>query len=380
MNENKIEDTTRKEIYDYLRNVQKATEIKARLSGINIWVLYGGIALIGWALLDPKSPDVSFQIWQLVLFFCQIIVCLLNIQAVSNKSPKERDLRLLPNWMASRTNLSPHWCARYIWYAIPFLISGVITGFKLHSIVIPALMFLSIISELFIQTENDDLSFLSIRPEKIKSFIMCFFLVVLGSIVWSNLQLLNDPKNFPNRDEVKVIASLVSIYYLIFLLIRRGLTDITDAWTYDLEKRMLLGICSTADALTEIENHSLGARLLNVVDSKRQAATSAIEKVRDHFVNLTRNLPALETISPNYIHERKAQFSKMADPVNEAILEFTETIIGVENFSKKLENKNKGIKDKRIEKLADDLKRDIVQFRAELRTHQDQLAAFEKKF
>lgn len=167
------------------------------------------------------------------------------------------------------------------------------------------------------------------------------------------------------------------MYYLIALLIQRGLVDNSDAWTYELEKKLLLGLCSNSDALTSIESHSLGARLMTVVEKKRFDVTTSIEEVKNLLMGAASKIADIQNISIEYVHERKAQYLKLSGPLEQAIGKYERSVGKIDDFSTKLIDRNKKMKDKRVDKLIDDLAKEISQFKTELKHFRRELARFE---
>jgi hypothetical protein len=369
---------SRKEIFDYLRNVQKETEIKARLSGINIWVLYGALSFVCWTLLEPSAPGLSRLVWNWALYICQILVCFSLLLMNSNVRTNDDDFRFQPGRLASMSPLSHQWCMKFLWIAAPFIAFGILRGFSLSSILIPLLMFGFIILELFIRTDSDDLTIMFNRTRKIRFLVILVDMILLGSTLWDGADLWSNSLNVLNRAEIKVAASLVAIYYLISLLIERGLADKSDAWTYELEKKLLLGLCSPTEALTTIENHSLGARLMTVVERKRLDLTASADEVKKLLQGAIPKVEEIAQISSDYVFERTAQFTALSTPIRQAITHNEASLSKFDAFKSKLAAKNKKIKNLQIDKLIDDLTKEISHFQIQLTGSKRLLTQYEE--
>lgn len=373
------EPAVRKEVFDYLRNVQKETEIRARLSGINIWVLYGGIGFMCWTLLDPNSPSIAPKTWRWAMFCAELLVCIGLLITTSRVSGRDNDLRFRPAWMASKTSLSPHWCMRYLWLASPFTISGSIWGFGPVSIVIPVMMSLLIFGEMFVSKDSDDVDFLLTETKKGRWFAIFISVGFIVATIFENSDIFMNSSISLSKSEIKSVATLVTIYYLVLLLIKRGVTDNADAWTYQLERKLLLGLSSVQEALSVIESHSLGQRLMIVLGEKRSDITIAIDEIKNGLSRVTLKIPEIEKISPEYVHERDAQFSQLSKPIFESLSKYDAAVDKIDHFAKRLAEKNKSTKDKRIDKLVEDLSRDVGNYKLESIGFKHEMLKYERK-
>jgi hypothetical protein len=61
----------KKEIFDYLRNRQKAAEIEAKVNGVNLWVLLGAIAVVTWQLIG----SVGTGMWDRPELILRMLLC-----------------------------------------------------------------------------------------------------------------------------------------------------------------------------------------------------------------------------------------------------------------------------------------------------------------
>lgn len=362
------EPTSRKEIFDYLRNVQKQTEVKARLSGINTWVLYGAIGFIVWTLLDPSKFKISEYVFNFSVFICELIVIFIYLLKAWNVGPRENDLRYRPAWMASQTNLSKHWTAKFILYAIPFIISGISWGFQPSSIIIPLIMVGLIVSELFEKTDYEDAKFLT-PATKERWMASATFTILIGLIVYDNFKLFAPLKSLVGVVDLKIMMLIIVLYFLLLLLNNRGIADNSDAWSYSLEKKLLLGLCTSSEAILIIESHELGARVLKVIESKRIGLVNKAELATQTVAEMSIKILDINSISRQYVHERAAQFSKFADPVERNLQEFEKALEQFKKFGHALKGKNKFLNDNRISQLIEGIEKDINEFHGQLKNN-----------
>lgn len=349
--------TVRKEIFEYLRNVQKETEIRARLSGINIWILYGAMGFIVWSLLDQSAKPPSDTVVHLAVFACQLAFMYLFLLALSSTRDDETEVRFRPAWMASQTNLSKLWCAKFGWLAIPYVVSAWLYGLTLSTASVSVMMVLSIVFELYGNTASEAASMLS--PSKEERIYPAVLYGIIGvAVLYENRETIWLLYEL-NRSDVKTLILLIVLYFLFGLLITRSIANVADAWTYALEKKLLLGLCTNAEALATIESNSIGARLLKVIETRRRNVSSSEQAIGVAMSQVDQRMGEIEKISPDYRHERMAQYTAVAAPVGQEIGRFENAISALQQFNDNLAARNKQLQDKRIEGLIEDLATEI---------------------
>lgn len=358
------EPISRKEIFDYLRNVQKETEVKARLSGINVWVLYGAIGFLLWKLLSINSYPLYLLHW--ITFCCEVLSVGAVILIILSVGSDESDIRFRPAGVNSRNNLSKYWCMRFAWFGAPFIFSAIAMGVTVSAAVMIVITFVLIFIELFVKIDNEDVNMLTHRTLKERLIGVIVYTAIMAFTILENFRSLSGTARSLVTSDLKVIILSVSIYFLIILLIKRGLTDNSDAWSYDLEKKLLLGLCSNSEALWVIESQQLGSRLVKVVEKKRADVSSSLEQLSSLLEGANHKINEIAKISIEYAHERKAQYDEVSGPFKEAIDKSEQSIKRLSDFAKKLVAKNEKIKDEQIESLGRELTKDISSFQAKL--------------
>ncbi|OIJ43468.1 hypothetical protein [Massilia timonae] len=358
------EPISRKEIFDYLRNVQKETEIRARLSGINIWVIFGAMGVIVWALLDPTKSILSEKVFLWATVICQIFIVTINLGVAVRVQGSRSDLRFLPAWMASRTDLALFWATLYAIFSAPFIVCGVLWGFTVGTAVFSLVMSLLILSELFGKADHEDANRLFGKSKSSKIFAVGFFFVILFSIVYDNVLLWTDPDNWLSRLEVKTVFLIVALYFLLLLLNQRKLADNLDAWTYELEKKIILGLCTNEEALRAIENQQLGARLISVIEKKKSSLVSKGVQLEKELESMRLAISNIEKISREYMHERRAQHAAATKAVENSLSELEGEFKNLESFSKKLRNRNIVLKEASIDQLLIEVQTDLESYKS----------------
>jgi hypothetical protein len=278
--------------------------------------------------------------------------------------------------MASRTNLSKHWCAQFLWSGAPYIIAALSNGVTFSTSIVVVLVVLSICNELFSRGGADAAAMLqSSRTERFISFSLPVIIVI--SLFMERKQTLESFSTI-GRAEAKSIILIVTFFILIFLLIRRGIANNADSWTYALEKRLLIGLCSNQGAIEEIESHSLGSRLLRVIEVRRNSLLDAERNIQIILRKTKDGVSKIEKISQDYTHERKAQFQHLSTPLKNELIRFEKSIKAFREFNEKLAYRNKQLKDARIEKLTIELSTEIARFRTQGASFRNDLESWER--
>ena len=371
-----IEEITRKEIFEYLRNVQKATEVRSRLSGINIWVLLGAISFIAWSLLDENNPAFSESCVLFSLAICQILVLALMLVSVFQISSRSSDIRFLPEWVTGKSSLSKFWCAQFFWYATPFFVLGIYHRFSFMTVVIPILMLLAAYKELF--SEEDDLR-MSLRGPKKEWFLeVLFFLILLVLVIWESRKFTDIYLEL-TRGEFRQCVLAVVLYFLVILLISRALQNNLDLWTYQLERKLILGTCQNHEALKIIESHSIGARVQEVIDNRRQEILKLESSISELIKQAEEKFRDIEKISDQYIHERREQLGELTKPIKAELDALNKAVKEFDAFRIKLSSRARLVRDPQIEKLSENINNEITAWNKKAGIFNDEILNFSKR-
>ena len=336
MTENKI-------IFEYLRNQQKSAEIEAKVNGINLWVLVGAIAVIFWKLIDlfdiamMIQPElilrflIGAEAIYLILIFCSITYYWRN------------DLRY--NKILLNEINSP----------LLFIVEGLL-------VLLPPLLFL-----LFVKIEINICIFLFFpiilifggigaiysllkEPEKgadrfpkldftssyQTDFIIRFILISVSAFV-SVSQGISIAHNITVTTNVlKYYALLVSFYILVLAAIERHLKSQKIQWTYEIETDLLVGAISSAVAIRRIENHQLGPKLEDVMNTFFDDIDKKIELLQESISECQLPLENIKKIPQEYKVERKDRVNEATKGVRKNLDVLQSDISDFSNYIEKL--------------------------------------------
>lgn len=316
--ESKTDSAIRKEIFDHLRNLQKAEEISAKRSGINIWVLWGALWFVAWQLFDnAKLIGVPA--------FIEISLCLILISQAfqiliqpTDKNHIGEEPRFLNFNILSLSETPSALVISILWSMAPAATYWVMFGFSFISILIGGLtgiVFYIFSREAFKKKSRfPKPTFKSSSP---KTLFILSIIVVAACII----EILHVAKLLPTIETGAGRLSILvaATYWLISLLLEAQQKNYTDAWTYRTERELLLGIITTEDALRRIEQRYLGARLSAVMDDYWRDISNQFEIANKLLQTFKVESTEIQKIPNEYTEERKVRTLKSANPLRDTL-------------------------------------------------------------
>lgn len=265
----------KKDVLEYLRNQQKAAEIEAKINGVNIWVLLGALALVGWQLISVPSSTM-WSDHELIARLLVVAVTFHLFTSIVSESTNERDeLRL------SRTSLIDN-SSRFLVIAYGALITTPNIALMLQTktfllgpagvsvIGFAALAFGIVpIYRAMFPLDNNDQKFPkpTFEPSKqVNIALSLIFIFIFIAVLTNEILLLKAMQTDKLIAELKPMVLLVALYVLLLLTVSRKLRNDQIAWTYELETDVVLGVASPEVAIRRIENRRLGPRLQDFLD------------------------------------------------------------------------------------------------------------------
>lgn len=259
------------EVLDYLRNQQKAAEIEAKINGVNMWVLLGAMAVVGWQLTSSSNGKL-WSDYELVLRTLVLSAALSMLSFFVRISNSERDeLRY------SRTN--------FVEVPSPFvlLFKGIlillppaglfVLGVKsngagvvgIFGLIFVLLSIGAILKPLFPQSKER-----FPKPEfgptrRGELILTLIFGTVLLLVIVEQLFRIAAEGNV-SLEDARQMGLMAVLYLLVQIALSRKLQNDSIGWTYEMETDLVLGAISSEVAVRRIENRRLGPRLQDVVD------------------------------------------------------------------------------------------------------------------
>lgn len=313
----------KKEVLDYLRNQQKAAEIEAKIDGVNVWVLLGAIAVVGWQL---TSVSVA-RLWSEYELTARILVAAVALHMLSlqlTRSDSERDeLRY------SRTNFSEMdapllMLLKGVLLFLPPVALWVIAG---RSVGVIALSFfglvfvlvsvIAILNPLFPKSQKKDRL---PKPEfgLTKRADTATNLGFGALFLWALVEQIAHFAAIGDRisiDDAKPLMLLAVLFLLMLITVNRKRKNDSIAWTYELETDLVLETISPEVAIRKIENRRLGPRLQDVVDSFFDDLDQRFAEVDSKLTECVEKIGAANAVPKQYPAERAARLKGASDDV-----------------------------------------------------------------
>ncbi|MGN6528328.1 MAG: hypothetical protein ACTHL8_18215 [Burkholderiaceae bacterium] len=318
---------TKKDVVDYLRNQQKRAEIDSKVDGVNIWVLYGAIALVVWKIVEPFEP----KDWASPLLVARLVVVSMLVGGLlsSGAGLVTRVEEPLFRWPRRGDASRGFGLARYALVAAPLVTLFVLdrsdpAGFvlALAAVVGSALDLFEALSERF-TTRRAGFRFPPAVAQPVPASLAA---MVFGALIAWHLAATMAPALLAaTAGQLKACLLALTLYWLLVTLTRRHARIRQLDWTYALERDLLLGPKSVPAALTEIEYHASGVELPRVFDRY-------FEQVRDELAGLgaridafNQGLAAALAAPAEQTLERQMQHDGLRKLVDEPLLRLAAT-------------------------------------------------------
>jgi hypothetical protein len=344
----------KKEVYDYLRNKQKAAEIESKTDGINLWVLLGAIAVVFWQLLGTfggglwSSPDLILR-----TLLCAEAIYLSGWGDGSARVGREeiRYSRVNP----ADLNSPFLFLLQGLLLLLPPIFSFLIIGKSWGAFICGLIGFcfflmggLAVTSRLFgSKKENERFP----KPDFVTAnrtiflldviFAVAFILAIFeqGKFAWENQGQFTS-------EIVKQSALVGAFYILLIITIRRQVQNKSIAWTYELETELLLGYVPPEVAVRRIEHRALGPRLQDVMDRFFDDMDGDFEKLSLLFEKSSEKIASVRDVPEQYQAERAARLKEatkeLSDQIEKMISDFKDFGAYVKKLEKvSLASKNK---------------------------------------
>ena len=349
--------TNKEEIVDFLRNEQKALEIRTKANGINSWVLLGALAVVFWILVDHinfKSLANKELIMRAIIFGQNLYVFsffLLNSDQYGNElryAGRDHIEYPLYDIVAAAWLLLPS-VLFFIYYGSTFGIYTV--GF--FGAVVAVFALKRFFKKLLGVKQKEKFPNPNFNPSRgfEDAYPMLMGVVFFSAVVYELTTIIN---KIPLDAAAIKLASLILAFYMliIFLLVKyretRGLE-----WTYNLEKDLLLGLVSPDVALRKIEHRSLGPKLEEVMNEFFDVLDKKLEELEESLVKCSETIEAIKSIPEEYTNERKlrseAALQDSSDRIKFLLDEISEFFAYLERLQKG------GAIDKRVSSAVENL-------------------------
>lgn len=342
----------KKEVLDYLRNLQKSAEIEAKVNGINIWVLLGAISIVSWQFLNLFDAQLFEQkeVCVRIVLIAEALY-LFSWSCLPTKGVRN-DLRY------SRINdediESPVlWLVEGCLILTPVVLIFIISGFEFSVLLIGffgVMITIVGIKAIFARVRNSQESNrnfpeptfgITVKFDSISDLVFCgIFLFV--AIAQMDAVIQATPIEMAH---VRAFLLLAAFYLLCMVAIRRRRNSHGIQWTYELETDVLVGSVSPEMAIRRIENRSLGPKFEDVINKFFDEFSKKLGSFGPVFEKFEDDVKKIFEIPIQFSAERESRMA-VAKKDCERILEELKNYL--EDFSKYLEKLNKKNSDPRV--------------------------------
>lgn len=340
----------RKEVLDYLRNQQKAAEIEAKMNGVNVWVLLGAVAVVGWQLTSVPAT----RLWSDNELIARTLVAATALHMLSRfigRSDGERDeLRYSPINLTEVDSPFLMLLMGVLMFLPPvalWLLAGKSVGVIVLSFVGLALITIgsiSILKPLFPASKKRERfpkpEFGLTRRADVVGFLV--FSILLIVTFADQVAHFRDIEGGVSIDDAKPMMLLAVLYLLVLITVNRRQKNDSIAWTYDLETDVVLGVISPEVAIRRIENRRLGPRVQDVLDRFFDDLDRQFTEVDSKLTECTEKINAAREVPEQYPAERAARVKDASEDVASRIIALAADCKEFREYLVKLEKKPSG--------------------------------------
>lgn len=340
----------KKEVLDYLRNQQKAAEIEAKVNGVNLWVLFGAIAVVVLQLISSVGSAL-WDNYELVLRTFAATEGVYLLSWLLQKSTSSRDEIRYSRRVVDDIDSPFLVLVQGILLLLPPAALLVLVGMSFGTIVL-ALMGLiyvwisvkSIATQVLARSPKEEkfpkaLFVGTGRGDVIAHLVSgVLFLVAIAEQVVSF-------RSLPGRlsaDDAKQLALLATLYLLVSLAVQRKFKNDSIAWTYELETELVLESVTPEVAIRRIEHRRLGRRLQDVMDRISDDLDLRFGALDSMLVECKEKLEAARKVPEEYPAERIARIKEASEKVSAHIDGLVADCSDFKDYLTKLEKKNTG--------------------------------------
>lgn len=310
------ENQQKEQVVDYLRNRQKAAEINAKVSGVNLWVILGAIAIATWQLIESWDQAV----WTHLDETLRVLLCVEAAFFLGSLSSSHNSIRDELRYNVARPadlDSPALWLAGGLWSLLPPVLFSIVVGKSMSLAIVSffpvvgtAIGVMACASRLFKGKPNTS-RFPKPRFVSTRRVISMIGLVMGFGLSWAIYDQVMTSTGFTNlmtTGAVKTVALISAIYLLVMVLIdkRRGSHAIR--WTYELETDLLLGLVSPAVALRRIEHRELGPSLADVMNNFFDELDKNIGVLDESLIICGEQLKGVIEVPATYPTERQARY------------------------------------------------------------------------
>ncbi|MGB7651521.1 MAG: hypothetical protein WBL62_10065 [Gallionella sp.] len=312
----------RKEVFDYLRNLQKAEEIAAKRSGISVWVIWGALWFVTWKILENTGFTLSVFKWSLdLVIISQILATLFISSPIQDIGDGPRFLNLRFFSISEAPSLL---LMTFLWSIAPSAIEIYLFGFSLLNIVVGGILISLFGYGVWLEFADTKRRFP--KPTFRTSSSIKLTLIWCLTVIVFCVMCFPSPLTYRlliGSEAGKYLILTISFFWLIYVLLETHQKHYNDAWTYRTERELLLGTITSEAALRRIEQRYLGEKLSSVIDGYWDEVAiemTATKVLIDKFKTDSAEIQKIPKEYPNEIKSRCHNAEKLAQQKLKSLL------------------------------------------------------------
>jgi len=344
----RVQMADKQEIFDYLRNRQKAAEIEAKVNGINLWVLFGAMAVVTWQLLGSIGGDFLNNP-ELILrtLLCTEAIYMFSFLGETARRTRE-DIRY-SHWGPADIESPFLILLQGTLLLLPPLLSLVLIGRSWSSAILGifGLIFVGLsvaaIGSRLLQVEGRTEKFpkptfeLTTRADAVGNIVMG---IALSLAALEQGMFARDHHEMFTIELARQLTLLAALYLLFMVTVQRKHRSNSTAWTYELETELLLDAVSAEVAARRIEHRGLGRRLQDVMDRFFDDMDARFIELDSLFDQSRSQLDSAKEVPAEYGAERAARTKEATRHLSVHIDTLTRDCDEFRNYLKKIAEKN----------------------------------------
>lgn len=355
----------KKEVLDYLRNLQKAAEIEAKINGVNIWVLLGAMAVVAWQLAGTSGTS---RVWSDLEFLLRTLVAAEALHMLSwliGRSGADRE-----EIRYSRSN--------FVEIDSPFLVllKGVLLLLPPAGLIMEAGKSVGTITLCLLAVAFVGLSVAAIAKPFLPALVSkekfpkpdfgltkradaatdLFFAALFVAALTEQVLFVKASFAQFGMEDARHAVLIATLYMLLLIAISRRLQTNGIEWTYELETEVVIGAITPEVAVRRIESRRLGPRLQDVVDRFFDDLDRRLSGLDSMLVECKQKIEEAKQVPQEYPAERAARTKSASDGVATQLEELSADCREFGEYLKKLEQKAAGGRKAALEPVLASLK------------------------
>lgn len=318
------QDALRKEVFDYLRQLQKREEQAAKISGISSWVLVGAMwYLTAWFLDHAQSFSQQALLLGisigLAFFFVKVVL------SPRRPSFPATDARLMQYMSEDSSALGLETCHIGLAIVLPAIASFWLFGWTFPVVFGAIFIFIYVVTYMLgplVKPYIKKPLFRSVsKPSKIGDAVM-MTLTLIALVI--HLKYLFDSASSMTKDQLVCSAYVGAMWWATLELVRTMGSKATVKNYERLEEALMFGIATPNDILKRLELQAFGPSLEKELNALEETIKTASDERASALEAFDKAFEETKVVPIQYTHEIKSRLNIAFKPLTKA----TDNLLG----------------------------------------------------